>query len=397
MKKLYISLAMMLVASIGFAQFAAPEFQVNSKLKVGPEFKAPKEKAGTDNIYVSYYFAESDIYGDEFITTGALTNINYTVEDRVNNEEMYYIQNAVVFNTILDLNTGEDVNTGKEYPKTNIQSMKIDSIDVPLWHKRESATSNSFTIRVISTDQYGNPENTVLAEKTITIDSSYAEEFTGVMTFKFDAPVNISAPYNFGVLFEFDGEKTLDSCWLMFGFGIGTYCNGDPNDARAAQSIYYPNSFQRYGWVYDEENAVDYSQYFFPYVDETGEASDILYYPCGEDQYPFIIQNYAISTWMTIDHNVGIQEKATNITSMSQNMPNPANGMTAISYNLVNNADVIFNVVDLTGRTVYTENLVNVNAGANTVEFDASQLQKGIYFYSIEANGAKLTKKMIVQ
>jgi len=82
--------------------------------------------------------------------------------------------------------------------------------------------------------------------------------------------------------------------------------------------------------------------------------------------------------------------------SLSQNYPNPFNPVTRISYALPKAGFVTLKIYDLLGREVRT--LVNEYKTANTysVEFNASELSSGVYFYKINANGFSDIKKMML-
>ena len=79
-----------------------------------------------------------------------------------------------------------------------------------------------------------------------------------------------------------------------------------------------------------------------------------------------------------------------------QNFPNPFNPSTHIRFDLAKSGLVTLNVYDVTGKKV-TE-LVNeeLSAGIHSVNFNASNLSSGIYFYKIEAPGFTSIKKMIL-
>ncbi len=87
--------------------------------------------------------------------------------------------------------------------------------------------------------------------------------------------------------------------------------------------------------------------------------------------------------------------------SLKQNYPNPFNPSTRISFSLPVDSRVTLNVYDILGQKV--KSLVNGNmpVGNNDIDFDASVLNSGIYFYRIEAEGANgqkfsSVKKMIL-
>jgi len=82
--------------------------------------------------------------------------------------------------------------------------------------------------------------------------------------------------------------------------------------------------------------------------------------------------------------------------SLSQNYPNPFNPTTAISYQLPENSFVSLKVYDVLGKEVAS--IVNEQkaAGKYQVEFNASNLGSGVYFYTLKANGFTQSKKMML-
>ncbi len=87
---------------------------------------------------------------------------------------------------------------------------------------------------------------------------------------------------------------------------------------------------------------------------------------------------------------------------LNQNYPNPFNPTTTINYSIPNVAsdfslsNVQLKVYDILGKVVAT--LVNEQqaAGNYKVEFDASKLTSGIYFYTIRADNFIKTKRMVI-
>lgn len=81
---------------------------------------------------------------------------------------------------------------------------------------------------------------------------------------------------------------------------------------------------------------------------------------------------------------------------LSQNYPNPFNPTTIISYQLPESGVVQLKVFNLIGQEVAT--LVNKfqNEGNYNFEFDAKYLTSGVYFYTLNAAGNTITRKMIL-
>ncbi|MBT8391448.1 MAG: T9SS type A sorting domain-containing protein, partial [Ignavibacteria bacterium] len=79
---------------------------------------------------------------------------------------------------------------------------------------------------------------------------------------------------------------------------------------------------------------------------------------------------------------------------LSQNYPNPFNPATKIRYTLPEAGNVKLVVYNLLGEQV--EELVNEfkEAGVHTINFNAENLNSGVYIYKIELNGFTDAKKM---
>ncbi len=82
--------------------------------------------------------------------------------------------------------------------------------------------------------------------------------------------------------------------------------------------------------------------------------------------------------------------------SLEQNYPNPFNPTTNINFSIPNSGLVKLVVFDVSGREVAT--LVNEvkPAGNYVVDYDASNLSSGVYFYRIDAGNFTETKKMLM-
>ena len=82
--------------------------------------------------------------------------------------------------------------------------------------------------------------------------------------------------------------------------------------------------------------------------------------------------------------------------SLEQNYPNPFNPATSIQYTISSKQNVQLLVYNVLGKEIAT--LVNEEkpAGNYEVNFDASKLSSGVYFYQLQAGSFVETKKMII-
>lgn len=90
--------------------------------------------------------------------------------------------------------------------------------------------------------------------------------------------------------------------------------------------------------------------------------------------------------------NLGMPDKFI----LDQNYPNPFNPTTRISFYVPQNSFVTLKIYDLLGTEIST--LVNEDrvAGYHKIEFDATQLSSGIYFYKLSAGNFSDMKKMTI-
>jgi|GEM_PF-677529 len=82
--------------------------------------------------------------------------------------------------------------------------------------------------------------------------------------------------------------------------------------------------------------------------------------------------------------------------SLEQNYPNPFNPSTLIKYSVAQDGFVNVSIFNLLGEKVATLVNSNMKAGSYELNFNASQLSSGVYFYSIEAGDFKAVRKMML-
>jgi len=95
----------------------------------------------------------------------------------------------------------------------------------------------------------------------------------------------------------------------------------------------------------------------------------------------------------------GIDEQITqqNNIRVEQNYPNPFSNQTNIKVSLENPGTLIIDVVNVTGQKVMRIDKGYLNAGTHYVQIDASNLDAGVYFYTVINGADKATRSMIVE
>lgn len=81
---------------------------------------------------------------------------------------------------------------------------------------------------------------------------------------------------------------------------------------------------------------------------------------------------------------------------VSQNYPNPFAGMTTVTIYMRSGSDLDLTVTDILGKEVMNKELGYKTAGNHQIVIDGSQLNPGIYFYTLTSGDHKVTRKMKV-
>lgn len=112
----------------------------------------------------------------------------------------------------------------------------------------------------------------------------------------------------------------------------------------------------------------------------------------ADSSYKALVNNLSENTTSLSNYN----NKQILKFSLEQNYPNPFNPTTKISYHIPKNEYVSLKVYDILGKEVAILVNKNQNSGNYNVNFDASSLPSGIYFYKLQAGNYIDTKKMLL-
>lgn len=94
--------------------------------------------------------------------------------------------------------------------------------------------------------------------------------------------------------------------------------------------------------------------------------------------------------------NVGVEEVENKVADLKL-MPNPVNDNANLQIELTEAGDVTLEIVDLTGKVVYTEVRNNMNKGVQVISLNAAELTNGIYFVNLRNGATNNVVKMVVQ
>jgi len=94
-----------------------------------------------------------------------------------------------------------------------------------------------------------------------------------------------------------------------------------------------------------------------------------------------------------LDAHTGISAAIPTEFSVSQNFPNPFNAKTSINFGLPTDANVTVSIYNVAGQLVQMMDLGHLNAGNHSVNWDASDVASGVYFYKVAAGDFSKTMK----
>jgi hypothetical protein len=181
------------------------------------------------------------------------------------------------------------------------------------------------------------------------------------------------------------------------GFKPSTYmktANAAGEDAPTNVTLFSEGMWQSY-FATAAKTSLETSPgvYTIPYVYVDWDTSD----DTAPVQYKYI-SDFSISDSDFTVLGIEDQEAPTNnLSSVSQNFPNPFNNESYVTVNLSNASNLSVEVYTLTGQLVSAKDYGYKTNGSHTLTINGADLNSGIYFYTVTAGENKVTRKMIVE
>jgi len=202
------------------------------------------------------------------------------------------------------------------------------------------------------------------------------------------------------ILDEFGGDMTAG--WdVMEGspLGDGAYIN-DPAGEEDWNG-YLPPQAATLTRLWVSHGALPLREQAFKFTFDDGTERVYRYeYRAAEGEPPLVeeididnLEQYESIFFYSTSVDDGIEPAGFNL---AQNFPNPFNPSTEIRFDLAAPATGSLKVYNLQGQEVAVLKEGSLSAGAHQVTFDAGGLSSGVYFYTLEADGARETRKMLL-
>ncbi|MBR9974954.1 MAG: T9SS type A sorting domain-containing protein [Bacteroidetes bacterium] len=141
------------------------------------------------------------------------------------------------------------------------------------------------------------------------------------------------------------------------------------------------------------------------FVPSEGASAGVRRYGVTDDRTPTGITQLRyrlkmVGTDGSVEYSQEIPVEMSNVMAedftLDQNYPNPFNPATTIRYSLPRTGHIRLSVTDALGTPVRTLEDREQHPGAHHVIMDASDLPNGAYFYHLEYEGVRVTRKMLL-
>ncbi len=110
------------------------------------------------------------------------------------------------------------------------------------------------------------------------------------------------------------------------------------------------------------------------------------------DEY---IKNDTLRIIRETDYDVSLTNRKGISFTLGQNIPNPAREITTINYSIPQDGEVNFQLYSVNGQLLHARK-ENAIAGNNKIELDIASYASGVYFYTMEYNGQRISKRMSI-
>jgi hypothetical protein len=407
MKKIYTIVAIMFLFAGAYAQTSDSKQGTIKQLNQVTKPSPARNHVGLEKSLLAPFWEDLDS-ADNFIVQNQqgtynrftwLSNMHYVQADTSASAGNLQKEFYVVFDTLID---SYNMNGPTGYSYANNTSFTIDSIELWCGNVNYSGDTDTLVIQIVklldlSQGIYYFPDSitsgvlwtdTILIPPGTPLGNFSSTSNGGVIAAAPNFAVsNANNDTRFAVKGQYFGDLQ-DTFWFVAGvptFAGGGNCNGY---AMADSSNYHPSSYH---------DDVQFGQ-IFP---TTGDG--FVWYPCssstsfvyGTDGYDYIQD---IEFWVQLGNvnSAGIQEDKALGIKLFQNVPNPTNGTSVISYELAKGGTATLNITDIAGRSIKSFDQGMQGAGTYNVTVDSKEFAQGIYFYTLNVDGVTLTNKMIV-
>jgi flagellar hook assembly protein FlgD len=135
---------------------------------------------------------------------------------------------------------------------------------------------------------------------------------------------------------------------------------------------------------------------------DSGSAYDGFYASNNQNELGSVQDANSYGTWFvgqdsfkgTISKQVGVADVAPAAFTVAQNIPNPFNPTTTISFTLAKAGKTTVEVFNVAGQKIDTIVNASLSAGTHSTIWNATKFSAGVYFYTVKSGSFSKTMKM---
>jgi hypothetical protein len=268
--------------------------------------------------------------------------------------------------------------------------------------------------------QNGSPDGICLDyQGTVILFISYEGTFTavggpanGLLSTDIDVSESTSTPVGSSVGLTGNGIQYSDFTWAYFD---GTATIGAPNDSQIIPvelssfsakaidgnvTINWSTASELNNSGFEVQRAFEGKEFvtigFVPGHGTTTEARSYRFVDAGLSAggYTYRLKQIDFNGTFAYSDEVNAEVTSPVQFELAQNYPNPFNPSTTIKFSIPQNSNVTLKIFNTLGQEVKTLLNQNMESGVHTINFDASELNSGIYFYRLDAGQFSEVRKM---
>jgi hypothetical protein len=374
MKKVYLLSALFFASGvfIANAQKAIQGFiPVNAPAKVAATDKA------TGTYWIDYSEYDKQYPGNSINYVGFISDGTFTYAH--NNRDTLLGSFAAVYEKFDSMVVTSDYTFFQEYPNNSVISVNIDSIFVYVLHENNSNQNDSLTISILGLDAQRRPNNSNVLWDTLIVTNTSLAPNGDVLGF---APNLLRNGSNWGysIKVQYNDPSLVDTFAVVFA-----------NYQNCGYPQVYPAAYYQINLDAGSSNSQ-----IIPLTNGTV----VWYQDCNGNSAPDMpdensFKNWAIWSLVTLTENLGIEEqeeKGLHVVSY----PNPAKDVFQIKYDLQHAGEVMLTITDISGKVQIVKNLGNHTNGSYNTAVDVTGFTAGIYFYTIQVDQVKITRRFVV-
>lgn len=342
--------------------------------------------AGLENRANGTYYLDLDAYDASLNAVNHYGGIgDGTYSYQLNNWDTLSFSFAVAYERFDTLITTDDYTNFNFTNNADVWSVVVDSIFVWFVHDNTSGLNDTLLISMVGLDASRRPDDSNVLWSTTEVTNS-ALGSTGTVGAWAPAVTRNGSNWGFALRVEYRDHSVLDTFNIVFG----QLSNCTPSEV-------YPACFYRVNLgptegVGDGDNSI---------LVPTSSNVGVWYDDCNSNGQADWPEENSFTHWgmwckVTLTEDVGFEEQDVKGIHV-YNYPNPANSNTTINFDLVNSADVNLYITDISGKQVMAANLGHRQSGKNNYMLNTENFSAGVYMYTLDVDGVKITRRMIVK